>query len=111
MKGGAWALKEAIRARLGAEEGTLRRTAERRCALVYPSPYAVGMSSLGYQTIYRVLNQAPGWSCERAFLPDDLAEWRSTGLPLLTYEGEQEVGASHLVALSVAYELEITGVI
>ena len=29
------------------------------------------MSSLGYQTVYRVLNALPGVSAERAFLPDD----------------------------------------
>src|SRR5437879_3248778 len=111
MKMGAWELREAIRSRLSAEDGTIHRTAERRCALVYPSPYAVAMSSLGYQTIYRLLNEAPGWACERAFLPDDLVTFRAARAPLCTYESEQPVAEAHLVALSVAYELELTGVV
>ena len=39
-------------------------------ALAYPSPYTVGMSSLGYQRIYRAIQETDGMSCERAFLPD-----------------------------------------
>ena len=59
--------------RLADEVGTI--TSRRRCAiaLVYPSPYTVGMSSLGFQTVYRMLNALPDVSAERAFLPDDVA--------------------------------------
>jgi len=98
-----------VRARLGDETGTLRREATRSVALVYPSPYHVGMSSLGYQTIYRLLNEVPGWSCERAFLPDDLPAFRAARLPLFTYESERPVSAADVVAISVAYELELGG--
>jgi radical SAM superfamily enzyme YgiQ (UPF0313 family) len=94
-----------IRSRLADEQGTLRREAERRAALVYPSPYHVGMSSLGFQAAYRLFHQTPGWTAERAFLPDKVVP----GQPLLTYEGERPVGDCHLIAFSVAYELEVTG--
>jgi radical SAM superfamily enzyme YgiQ (UPF0313 family) len=98
------------RARLDDEVGTIRRhQAPRRCALVYPSPYHVAMSSLGYQAMYGIINQLPEWSAERAFLPDDVEEWRQAGLPLVTYEGEEQVGGYDVVAFSVAYELEVTG--
>ena len=103
--------KRAIRDRLADEQGTLRKHAARRIALVYPSPYHVGMSSLGFQTIYRLLNQQPGWGCERAFLPEDPAAWRDSRLTLCTYESDQPVAHADLIALSVAYELELTGVI
>ena len=66
-----------IRARLDEEIGTIRREAPRRVALVYPSPYHVGMSSLGFQAIYGILNRVDGWAAERAFLPDDVEAWRS----------------------------------
>ena len=102
-------LRSLIRSRLGDEQGTLRREAESRVALVYPSPYHVGMSSLGYQAIYRAVHQQPGWAAERAFLPDDVAAWRESRLPLLTYEGEAPVGDCPVIAFSVAYELELTG--
>src|SRR6185369_1760145 len=90
--------------RLEAERGTLYRQAGLGVALVYPSPYHVGMSSLGYQTIYRELNTLPGVAAERAFLPDEPA--RASGgrpEPLLTYESMRPVGDFPVVAFSLAY--------
>lgn len=55
---------------LAAERGTLFKEAETRIALVYPSPYRVAMSSLGYQQIYRTLHAMPGVAADRAMLPD-----------------------------------------
>ncbi len=105
----SWALQEQIRARLGDEQGTLRSETDHRIALCYPSPYSVGMSSLGFQTIYREICGRPGWSAERAFLPDDVAAWRAARAPLITYESLRPVSAFETLAFSVAYELEITG--
>jgi len=101
---------ELIRARLADEVGTLRKEARHRLALVYPSPYHVALSSLGYQAIYRIVHDTEDWACERSFLPDDAAAFRRTRHPLLTYEGEAPVGSFPVIALSVAYELELTGV-
>jgi radical SAM superfamily enzyme YgiQ (UPF0313 family) len=105
----SYELRSVIRSRLAEEEGTLRREAEARLALVYPSPYHVGMSSLGFQAVYGIVNRAPGWAAERAFLPDDVEAWRNSRLPLLSYESETPVGGFPVVAFSIAYELELTG--
>ena len=53
------------------ERGVIRKSAAGRCrvALVYPHHYAVGMSNLGFQTVYRLLNDIDHVACERAFLP------------------------------------------
>jgi radical SAM superfamily enzyme YgiQ (UPF0313 family) len=102
-------LRSLLRSRIADEEGTLRREAAARLALVYPSPYHVGMSSLGFQAIYGIANRAEGWAAERAFLPDDVGTWKKSRLPLLTYESESAVGDFPVVAFSVAYELELTG--
>jgi hypothetical protein len=40
-----------------------------RFALAYPNTYFVGMSNLGLQTMYRVINQWPDTVGERVFLP------------------------------------------
>ncbi|HEX2677449.1 MAG TPA: radical SAM protein [Polyangiales bacterium] len=93
------------------ERGTLRKDAAERVALCYPSPYHVGMSSLGFQTIYREINSRAGRAAERAFLPDDVAVQRRSRQPLLTYESERVVGDYPVVALSVAYEIELAGVV
>src|SRR5262249_46577466 len=52
--------RKLIRARLAAEVGRIERSAPTRVALVYPSPYRVGMSSLGYQSIYSTIQSMPG---------------------------------------------------
>jgi radical SAM superfamily enzyme YgiQ (UPF0313 family) len=93
---------------LAAETGTIRKDAPFRLALVYPSPYRAAMSSLGYQTIYRRLNEEPGVAADRAVLPDDAA---GASGPLLTLEREMPVGDYPLIAFSVAFELEIAGLI
>ena len=69
MSTASWNRRQAVRDLLAAETGVTRKEAERRIALVYPSPYRVAMSSLGYQTIYRRLNEQPGLAADRAMLP------------------------------------------
>lgn len=96
-----------IAERLEAEQGTIFKTGATRFALVKPSTYAVSMSSLGLQQIYRMLNAMPDVACERAFLPDDPTETST----LLTYESRTAVGDFDLIGLSVAYELEICGIV
>src|SRR5215467_255505 len=92
---------------LAAERGTLCKQAETRIALVYPSPYRAAMSSLGYQQIYRVLHAMPGVAADRAMLPDDDAR----GGGFVALETAQPVGGYPMLAYSVAYELEIAGVV
>lgn len=111
QKRSAQDLKEEVRRRLEAEVGTLYREGRERVAFVYPSPYSAGMSSLGFQTLYRGINETPGRVCERAFLPDDVEEYRRARLPLFTYESERPVADFPIVAISVAYEIELAGVI
>jgi radical SAM superfamily enzyme YgiQ (UPF0313 family) len=92
---------------LAAERGTLFKEAETRVALVYPSPYHTAMSSLGYQSIYRWLHRMPGVAADRAMLPGrDDAPGRFD-----TLETGRPVGSYPMIAYSVAYELEIAGVV
>src|SRR5262245_19363165 len=60
-----------VRERLSDEVGRVNKQAPHRVALAYPSPYRVGMSSLGYQRIYRAIQDLDGFCCERIFLPDE----------------------------------------
>ncbi len=105
------ATRELIRRRLSDETGRIDKEAPTRVALAYPSPYHVAMSSLGYQRIYRALQAMPGVACERVFLADGADQ---PGAPLerpLSYEGLRELGDFPIVAVSVAYELEIAGLL
>lgn len=105
----SWELKQQIESRLADEQGTLHKDAPVRVALCYPSPYHVAMSSLGFQTIYREIHAHPNATAERAFQPDDVAAWRATRAPLVTYESGRPVSEHSIVAFSVAYEIELHG--
>jgi radical SAM superfamily enzyme YgiQ (UPF0313 family) len=95
---------------LAAERGTLFKEAETRIALVYPSPYRAAMSSLGYQQIYRTLHGMPGVAADRAMLPEpDRREPKDARFD--TLETGAPVGSYPMLAYSVAYELEIAGVV
>jgi radical SAM superfamily enzyme YgiQ (UPF0313 family) len=94
-----------IRQRLAREVGRLDKEAPFRVALAYPSPYATAMSSLGFLHIYRRIQEAPGLAAERAFLPE------ARGEAPLTYEGLRPLSDYPVLAVSVAYELEIAGLI
>lgn len=106
-----WALLEPLRARLADEQGTLSRQAATRIALCYPSPYHVGMSSLGFQTIYRELNADPGCAAERAFLPEDVEAHRAARVPVCTVESQRPIGDFAALAFSISYELELSGLL
>jgi radical SAM superfamily enzyme YgiQ (UPF0313 family) len=106
------ATRAIIRTRLADEVGRIDKQAPFRVALTYPSPYRVGMSSLGYQQIYRSLQAMSGVSCERAFLPDGGDAPGTMSIEeALSYEGLRPLGDFPVIAFSVAYELEIAGVI
>ena len=107
-----WEIAQALRGRLDAEDGTLQKDAATRVALCYPSPYHVGMSSLGFQTIYREIHAHDGATAERAFLPDDEAAalaHRRARVPVLTVETQRPISEFEALAFSVSYELELTG--
>ncbi|HZO15305.1 MAG TPA: radical SAM protein [Polyangiaceae bacterium] len=98
------------RQRLSLERGRIDKQAPFTVALAYPSPYRVAMSSLGFLRIYRALQDEPGMACERVFLPDDAGGGFGMEAPL-SYESLQPLTSYPLVALSVAYELELAGVV
>ncbi|MBZ4332562.1 B12-binding domain-containing radical SAM protein [Corallococcus interemptor] len=106
---GRYELIEHVCSLLADEAGTLRKEAPYRVALCYPSPYHVGMSSLGYQAIYREVHSHPGATAERVFLPDDVETYKRTRTPLFTWESQASVSGFEMLAFSVAYELELSG--
>jgi radical SAM superfamily enzyme YgiQ (UPF0313 family) len=106
------ATRRLIDERLGAELGRIDKEAPTRVALVYPSPYHVGMSSLGFQCVYRIIQEMRGVTCERAFLPDGADEPSGSVLERpVTYEGHRELSEFPVLAVSVAYELELAGLV
>lgn len=111
----SWGLKKKVQALLAEEEGMIRKDwgGKISFALVYPNTYAVGMSNLGFQTIYRHLNQLPDVVCERVFFPDpeDVGEYRRTGTAPFSLESQRPLGDFHLVGFSVTYEGDFINVL
>ena len=81
------------------ETGAIRKNwADRiRVALVYPNIYSVGMSNLGFQTVYRLLNDMDHVVCERAFLPEKAQAVRSV-------ESGRLLTDFDIVAFSISFE-------
>ncbi|HEX9733231.1 MAG TPA: radical SAM protein [Thermoanaerobaculia bacterium] len=67
-----------------------------RLALAYANSYEVGMSSLGFQRVYELIHDVPGWSCER-FFTDGI------GMPLSVETGSPLTDFG-CVAFSVSFE-------
>jgi radical SAM superfamily enzyme YgiQ (UPF0313 family) len=111
----SWTLKKKAQALLAAEQGVVRKDwgGKIAVALVYPNAYSVGMSNLGFQTIYRHLNALPDVVCERVFLPDpaDVAELLRTRTPPFSLESQRPLGDFHLVGFSVTYEGDYVNVL
>ncbi len=105
-----WPLLESLRQRRSAERGPSFRSGDRRVCLLYPSPYRAAMSSLGFQWIHEVLVRA-GFHVERAMLPDDPEAWVQARAPLITLETETPVADFPVIGVSLAYELELMGLI
>lgn len=84
-----------------------------RVALVFPNTYFVGMSNLGFQTIYRLFNDHPDIVCERVFLPpkQELAALREAGTRLVTIESQTPVADFDVIAFSVSFEWDYTNVL
>ena len=111
----SWKLKQKAQTLLAAEQGTVYRDWGGRVsiALVYPNTYAVGMSNLGFQTIYRHLNALPDVVCERVFMPEpaDLDEMRRTSTPPFSLESQRPLSDFQLIGFSVTYEGDYVNVL
>jgi len=84
-----------------------------RVALGFPDTYTIGMSHLGCQILYWLINHTPGCCAERVFCPwtDAEAVMRAKGLPLFTWDTRQPVSSADIFAISLQYEMAFTNVL
>jgi len=84
-----------------------------RVALAFPNTYFVGMSNLGFQTVYKLFNAEDDIVCERVFLPPktELAAQLAGGAPLVTIESQTPVNDFDIFAFSVSFEWDYTNVV
>ncbi len=101
---GYWTEIEENQRLLAQEEGSFVRDWGGRLplALIYANRYTVGMSSLGYQTIYRLLNQRSDIVCERVF---DDGKWDGAPAPR-SIESQRRLDEFGVWAFSLSFELD-----
>ena len=111
----SWPLKKKARTLVDGEQGIVRKEWGGRVsvALVYPNTYAVGMSNLGFQTIYEHLNALPHVVCERVFFPDpeDVDEYARTATAPFSLESQRPLTHFDLIGFSVTYEGDYINVV
>lgn len=111
----SWKLKEKIDLLLSKEKGTVYKDPGGKItiALVYPNTYHVGMSNLGFQGIYGLLNRMNDVVCERAFLPEnmDIDEYIRTETELFSMESKTPLRSFDIVAFSVSFENDYPNIV
>ncbi len=82
-------------------------------ALCYPDVYEVGMSHLGSQILYHVINSRPEAACERVFYPqaDAVELMRQQELLLSGLETGRPLVDFDIVGITLQYELTYTTVL
>jgi radical SAM family uncharacterized protein len=90
------------------EKGAVRKDRGGRIsvALVFPNLYRVGMSNLGFQVVYALLNRREDVVAERFFLPDieEMSLVMESGKGLLSVESLSPLHSFDLVAFSLSFE-------
>ncbi len=111
----SWKLVQKAKDILEKERGTVQKKwgGKITVCLLYPNSYHVGMSNLGFQTLYRILNDHDDVVCERAFLPDpeDLQVYRNTQTPLFSLESQKPLTRFDILAFSISFENDFLNVL
>jgi len=107
----SWKIKQKLRELLAAETNLCgnhhhNHGGSLSICLIYPNQYHTAMSSLGFQTVYRILVESQEIHCERAFLPDreDAEEYRRSGISLLSLESQRPISDFDVIAFSTSFE-------
>ncbi len=101
-------LKSLYRARLAREKGPVVKDWGGRfpVALAFPNTYGLGMSNLGFLTVYHLLNRRPEIVAERVFLPEgrEMSLYLHSGRPLMSLESRRPLGDFQAIAFALSFE-------
>jgi radical SAM family uncharacterized protein len=88
-------------------------SAEVRWCLAFPDVYEIGMSHIGLQIIYSILNGLDGVLADRSFTPwiDMEAAMRETNSPLWGLESLRELRDFDIIGITLPYELTYTNIL
>lgn len=89
------------------------KSAAVRVAVAFPDTYTIGMSHLGCQILYWLINHTPGCAGDRVYAPwtDAEAIMCRKRLPLFTWDTRQPVADADILAISLQYEMSFSTVL
>ena len=101
---------------IGGEVNSIMKDREHidiRFAMCFPDVYEIGMSHLGIQILYDMLNQFEDTWCERVYSPwMDLDEiMRKENIPLFALESQEPVKDFDFLGITLQYEMCYTNVL
>lgn len=84
-----------------------------RFAFVFPDVYEIGMSHLGIQILYDMLNRRDDVWCERVYSPwTDLDKiMREEGIPLFALESQDAIKDFDFIGITIQYEMCYTNIL
>ena len=84
-----------------------------RFAMCFPDVYEIGMSHLGIQILYHILNDMPDVWCERVYSPwvDLDAIMRRQKIPLFALESQDPVKSFDFLGITIQYEMCYTNIL
>lgn len=84
-----------------------------RFAMCFPDVYEIGMSHLGIQILYDMLNRFPDTWCERVYSPwPDLdAVMREKQIPLFALESQDAIRDFDFLGITIQYEMCYTNIL
>lgn len=101
---------------IGNETNMIRKSPEEvkvRFAFAFPDLYEIGMSYMGLQILYHIINKEKELCCERVFAPAvDMEElMRKEGVPLFTLENKTPVKEMDFLGFTLQYEMSFTSIL
>jgi len=84
-----------------------------RFAFAFPDIYEIGMSYMGMQILYNILNSHEDIFCERVFAPaNDMEEaMRKEGFPLFSLETKTPLADFDIIGFTLQYEMSFTTIL
>ncbi len=99
---------------MGGEVGIIRKSSpEIRFALAFPDVYEIGMSHLGFQILYSILNRLEWLAAERVYTPwpDREAQMNESGVSLATLESGSLLSEVDILGFTLQHELSYTNIL
>lgn len=99
---------------IGEEINSIKKeNADVRFGFAFPDTYEIGMSYLGLQLLYNILNKEDNIACERVFSPaPDMEElMRQVDMPLFTLETKIPLNELDILGFTLQYEMSYTNIL